>query len=309
MTFLYKADLERGAEWGRLFAQKAPELPFHLWPYEGDPASVRYLAAWTPPEDISRRFPNLEILFSVGAGIDQFDMSGLPPELPVVRMTEPGIAAGMVQYVTHAVLGLHRDSRHYARQQQQQQIWQARRVRPASACRVGVLGLGMLGRAVLQQLHGLGFPCAGWSRSPHQIDGVECHSGCDGLDHFLARTDVLICLLPLTDDTRGILCRELFAQLPHGAALVNVGRGGHLVEDDLLAALQDGRLSAAVLDVCDTEPLPGGHPFWDHPDIVITPHIASMTQPDGAVDAVLENLRRHRAGMPLLGLIDRRRGY
>lgn len=308
MTFLYKADPVRGAEWAQLFAEKAPELPFHIWPHEGDGSSVRYLAAWTPPDDIAQRFPNLEILFSVGAGIDQFDMSTLPPDLPVVRMTEPGIAAGMVQYVTHAVLGLHRDSRIYARQQRDQ-VWRAHRVRPASACRVGVLGLGMLGRAVLQQLHGLGFPCAGWSRSAHQMDGIDCYSGSDGLRDFLARTDVLVCLVPLTDDTRGLLKRDLFAQLPRGAALVNVGRGGHLVEDDLLAALNDGQLSAAVLDVCETEPLPQGHPFWTHPDIVLTPHIASMTQPDGAVEAVLENLRRHREGLPLLGLIDRQRGY
>ena len=308
MTFLYKADPVRGAEWAELFAQKAPEQPFQIWPHQGDDASVRYLAAWTPPDDIAQRFPNLEILFSVGAGIDQFDMSTLPPGLPVVRMTEPGIAAGMVQYVTHAVLGLHRDSRLYARQQREQ-VWRAHRVRPAMACRVGVLGLGMLGQAVLQQLHGLGFPCAGWSRSAHQLEGIDCYSGSAGLRDFLARTDVLVCLVPLTGDTRGILCRALFEQLPRGAALVNVGRGGHLVEDDLLAALADGQLSAAVLDVCEVEPSPPGHPFWSHPDIVLTPHIASMTQPDGAVEAVLENLRRHRAGLPLLGLIDRHRGY
>jgi glyoxylate/hydroxypyruvate reductase A len=254
------------------------------------------------------QFPNLEIVFSVGAGIDQFDFSRLPPHIPVVRMVEPGIAAGMVEYVTHAVLGIHRQSRLYAAQQHQQQ-WQAHRVQPAASRRIGVLGLGMLGQAVLQKLSGFGFPCAGWSRSAHSLDGIECHSGSTGLASFLARTDILICLLPLTDDTRGILNHHLLRQLPAGAALINVGRGGHLVEADLLAALADGHLSGAVLDVCEHEPLTPGHPFWSHPAIVLTPHIASMTQPAGAVDSVLDNIRRHHAGQPLTGLVNRQRGY
>ncbi|MBB3213862.1 glyoxylate/hydroxypyruvate reductase A [Herbaspirillum sp. Sphag1AN] len=308
MSFLYKADPVRGAEWAQLFAAKAPDIPFYCWPDTGDRNAVRYLAAWLPPADITSEFPHLEIVFSVGAGIDQFDFSSLPTHLPVVRMVEPGIAAGMVEYVTHAVLGIHRQSRLYARQQQAH-VWQAHRVRPASDTRVGVLGLGMLGRAVLQQLAGMGFSCAGWSRSAHSLEGVTCYSGDDGLSAFLARSDILICLLPLTAETRGILNQAVFAQLPAGASVINVGRGGHLVEADLLAALESGHLAGAVLDVCEHEPLSAQHPFWSHPEIVITPHIASMTQPAGAVDLVLENIRRHQAGLPLLGLVDRTRGY
>jgi glyoxylate/hydroxypyruvate reductase A len=308
MSFLYKADPVRGAEWARLFAEKAPDIPFYCWPETGERKAVRYLAAWLPPEDIASQFPHLEILFSVGAGIDQFDFSSLPAQLPVVRMTEPGIAAGMVEYVTHAVLGIYRNSRLYA-QQQREQRWQAQAARSMSQTRIGVLGLGMLGQAVLTQLHHFGFPCAGWSRSSHTLNGVECYSGDDGMPDFLARTDILICLLPLTDDTRGLLNQSLFQQLPRGATLINVGRGGHLIEADLLAALQNGQLSGAILDVCENEPLQPGHPFWLHPDIVLTPHIASITQPAGAVDAVLENIRRHQAGLPLIGLVDRQRGY
>ena len=308
MSFLYKADPVRGAEWARLFAQKAPQMPFHCWPDTGDRHAVRYLAAWLPPEDMLGQFPNVEILFSVGAGIDQFDISGLPAHIPVVRMIEPGIAAGMVEYVTHAVLGIYRHSRLYA-QQQRDQRWQAQVVKPMSSNRIGVLGLGILGQAVLKQLSSLGFPCAGWSRSAHTLPGVDCYSGSDGLAHFLARTDILICLLPLTDDTRGILNQRLFNQLPMGASLINVGRGAHLVDADLLAALQSGQLSQAVLDVCEPEPLAPDHPFWSHPAITVTPHIASMTQPAGGVDAVLDNIRRHRVGLPLTGLIDRQRGY
>ncbi|MDR7151840.1 glyoxylate/hydroxypyruvate reductase A [Hydrogenophaga palleronii] len=308
MSFLYKSDPVRGAVWAQRFSQQLPELPFRIWPDVPDPHEVRYLAAWEPPADLATRFPNLEVLFSTGAGVDQFDFSVIPETLPVVRMVESGIVNGMVEYVTLAVLSLHRDWHTY-RQQQQEGRWQTHRVYPASSRRVGVLGLGVLGRAVLDKLHGFGFACAGWSRSPQQIDGIECHAGADGLQAFLARTDILICLLPLTDNTRGVLCKTLFDQLPCGAALVNVGRGAHLVQDDLLRSLDEGQLSRAVLDVCEPEPLPPRHPFWTHPQIALTPHIASMTQPETAVDALIHNLRRHQQGLPMTGLVDRARGY
>ena len=308
MTFLYKADPERGAEWRRLFAELAPDLPFRIWPDIGDPLAVRYFAVWVPPDDLFDRFPNLEILFSVGAGVDQIDLSRVPPHLPVVRMVEPGIVDTMVEYATLATLAVHRDLVTYVAQQTNR-TWQPHRVRPAAARRVGVMGLGLLGQAVLQQLRSLKFDCAGWSRSPRALDGIPCFAGTAALPDFLARTDILICLLPLTDETRGILGRELFALLPIGAALINAGRGGHLVEADLLAALETGQLSAAILDVAEVEPLPADHPFWGHAQIMLTPHIASMTQPDTAVSAVLDNLHRHRRGEPLIGLVDRGRGY
>lgn len=306
-TFLYKADPVRGAEWAGWFAQKAPDIDFRQWPLEGDPAAVRYLAAWEPPADLSV-FPNLELIFSVGAGIDQFDFSALPPGVPVLRMVEPGIIGGMVEYASLAVLSIHRQWLTY-RDQQRAGAWQSLRVRPAGKRRIGVLGLGVLARAVLAQLGSFGFPCAGWSASQHMIDGVDCYAGAAALPEFLARTDILICLLPLTPSTRGILARELLAGLPRGAALINCGRGAHLVQDDLLAALDSGQLSQAVLDVCDPEPLPAGHPFWTHPHVMLTPHIASMTQPETAVDVVLANIRRHLAGEPLHGLVERDRGY
>ena len=308
MTFLYKADPIRGAAWAELLAHKMPELPFRIWPDIGDPMEVRFLAAWQPPVDLSTQFPNLEILFSTGAGTDQFDFSTIPTALPVVRMVESGIIQGMVEYVTLAVLSIHRDYRTYL-DQQREKSWKTHRVYPASSRRVGVLGMGTLGRAVLDRLRAFGFSCAGWSRSAQQIYGVECHAGSDGLRDFLARTDILICLLPLTDSTRGILSKPLFDQLPRGATVINVGRGGHLAQDDLLQALDAGQLSAAVLDVCEPEPLPPEHPFWSHPQVVLTPHIASMTQPETAVDTVVENLRRYRQGQPMIGLVDRTRGY
>lgn len=308
MTFVYKSDPVRGAVWAELFARRMPELPFRIWPDIGDPRDVRYLAAWQPPDDLADRFPNLEVLFSTGAGTDHFDLAAIPPSLPVVRMVESGIINGMVEYVTLAVLSIHRDWRTY-HEQQREGNWQVHRVHPVSSRRVGVLGLGVLGRAVLESLCGFGFSCAGWSRSPQQIEGVECHAGPDGLQQFLARTDILICLLPLTDSTRGILSKPLFDKLPRGATVINVGRGGHLVQQDLLQALDEGKVGNAILDVCEPEPLPSDHPFWTHPNVMLTPHIASMTQPETAVEAMIDNLCRHREGLPMIGLVDRARGY
>ncbi|AUT64407.1 2-hydroxyacid dehydrogenase [Paraburkholderia terrae] len=308
MTLLYKADPERGKLWAQHFAQKAPEIPFRLWPDVGDPAAVRYLAAWQPPDDPARTLPNLEVIFSVGAGIDQFDLSRVPPHIAVVRMIEPGIVEGMVEYVTQAVLTIHRDLFDYALQQRQR-VWREMPVRAASTRRVGVLGLGMLGTAVLERLRLFGFPCAGWSRSEHRIEGVECFAGVQALDAFLARTDVLVCLLPLTDATRGLLDKRLFGKLPKGASFVNVGRGAQVNQQDLLDALDSGQLQNAILDVTDPEPLPESHPFWTHPRVRITPHIASATRPESAVDVVLENIRRRRDGLPMVGEVDRSRGY
>lgn len=307
-AFVYKADPVRGRQWAEVFAQAAPEFDFRLWPDVGDPQAVRYMAAWEPPADLGLHFPRLELLFSTGAGVDQFDLAALPPALPVVRMVEPGIVQGMVEYVTHAVLHLQRDMPAYRRAQARGR-WQPLPVRTAAETRVGVLGLGSLGQAALAVLRVLGFDCAGWSRSQRDLPGVRCHAGAAGLDALLARTQILVCLLPLTDATHGLLNAALFARLPRGASLVHVGRGPQLVTADLLTALDAGQLAEAMLDVTDPEPLPAAHPLWAHPQVHITPHIASATQPRTAARAVIDNLRRHARGEPLAGLVERARGY
>ena len=308
MSILYKSDPVRGAVWRDVLARLAPELEFRIWPDCPDPAAVRVLIAWEPPPDLATRLPNLELLVSAAAGVDHIDFSTVPAHVPVVRMIEPGITAGMVEYVTMAVLAAHRGLPAYLAQQRERR-WEAHRVHPAAVRTVGVMGLGVLGRAALDALRPFGFALRGWARSPRQIDGVECHAGREALPGFLSGCDVLVCLLPLTPETEGLLDAALFRLLPPGATVINTGRGGHLVAADLLASLDAGHLAGAVLDVTDPEPLPPDHPLWTHPRVILTPHVASMTQPETAVLAFLDELRRHGDGLPLRGLVDRTRGY
>jgi len=307
-SILYKSDAARGRAWARFFAEQAPDIEFHIWPEHGELAEVEYLVAWQAPPELLSALPNLKVLFSSGAGVDHVDFSSIPPQVQVARMVEPGIINGMVEYVTLSVLALHRDLFDYIGAQSAG-AWRPIEVPPASARRVGVMGLGVLGQAVLDRLATFGFRLRGWNRSPREIPGVACFAGPEALAPFLADCDILICLLPLTDATRGILGRRVFAALPKGASVINVGRGGHLDQQALLEALDAGRLSRAILDVTDPEPLPADHPFWRHPRVQITPHVASMTQPGTAAPVLLENLRRHQRGEQLHGLIDRDRGY
>jgi len=309
MALLFKADVDRAGNWERALTSLAPDIELRIWPEAGDPAEIDYALVWKPPPGELKSYPNLKIIFSVGAGIDHLASDPeLPRHIPLVRMVEPGLTAGMSEFVVMAVLYHHRFMIEYGLQRREE-TWEEISQIAAEDRTVGIMGLGVLGRDAAEKLKPFGFSLAGWSRSPKEVPGVTGYHGDDGLKAFLAATDILVCLLPLTAETANILNAETFAALPRGAAVINVARGGHQVEDDLLAALDSGQLSGATLDVFQEEPLPAGHPIWQHPRILMTPHVASMTIPRSAAKAVIDNIRRFEAGEPLTDVVDLEKGY
>lgn len=308
MTLLINIDRARGLQLRSLLQELAPEQKIVLADEDCDKASIRQILTWQVPDDLNA-YSSLEAIFSVGAGVDQFLERGFPAHLRLVRIVSPDLTGMMQEFVTMAVLGLHRDLVSYIGQQGSH-TWKMVSVPPpATKRRVSVLGLGELGCGALEALRPFGFQLSGWARKSRYINGVACCSGRDGLQNLLSATDILVNLLPLTPDTVNILNADLFGRLPKGAAIVNVGRGRHLVQDDLVAFLNKKHLSAAILDVCDPEPLPADHPFWNHKKILITPHIACVTRMESIAPSLATNLKNFDLGKPLVGEVDLARGY
>jgi glyoxylate/hydroxypyruvate reductase len=278
-----------------------------------DPSEVAYAAVWKPVPGELAAFPNLKVIFNLGAGVDALMADKTLPDVPLVRVAVDDLTSRMAEYVVLHVLMHHRQEL-YLRQSQRDRRWAPKYQWPASAVSVGILGLGVLGANAAEVLRRIGFRVVGWSRSEKTVDGIDCFHGPSQLDAFLGRTDILVSLLPLTPDTRGILNRALFTKLkrngPLGApVIINAGRGGLQNEADILACLDDGTISAASLDVFTQEPLPADSPFWTHPKVLLSPHNAADTDPDEISKYVARQIAHFETGGALENVIDRSRGY
>ncbi|MFL5095110.1 MAG: 2-hydroxyacid dehydrogenase [Xanthobacteraceae bacterium] len=302
------------AEWDTRLRAVAPERDVRSWPDRiGGPADIAYACAWKAPPGVLANFPNLKAIFSLGAGVDHLIGDPTLPAVPIARIVDPDLTMRMTEYVVLHVLMHHRRVRLYD-QQQRQRLWRDHHQPAARDVTVGIMGLGVLGRDAAAALGRLGFRVAGWSRTAKSLPGVETFHGADGLERFLARTEILVCLLPHTPATEGILNRSLLHKLKRDGALgsaylINAGRGALQIDADIIAALDEGSIAAATLDVFATEPLPADSPLWTHPNVTITPHNAAESDPRALLAGLLDQIARFERGEPLQNVIDRRLGY
>jgi glyoxylate/hydroxypyruvate reductase A len=312
MVILFNSPHDDAGEfeaWRKPLLKADSTMELRFWPDVGRVEDVDYALVWLPQPGDMQRYPNLKVIFNLGAGVDKLlTDKTLPYHLPIVRLVDPGLTSGMTEYVLMHTLRYHR-GQHVLDEQQKQSLWRQKLYPLSRNRRVGIMGLGVLGADAAAKLVALDFDVAGWSRQPKSLPGVKSYHGEDGLKDFLARTEILVCLLPLTAETRGALNARLFAQLPKGAYLINAARGGHLVDQDLIAALDSGQIAHATLDVFHQEPLPANNPFWAHPKVTVTPHVASLTQPETAIPVVLEGIRLYKAGLPIPNTVDLKKGY
>ncbi|OZI75177.1 glyoxylate/hydroxypyruvate reductase A [Bordetella genomosp. 12] len=280
-----------------------------MWHEDLPPQDAEIAVVWGPPAGLFERERKLRVAFNLGAGVDAlFRLPTLPADLPIVRLEDAGMAVQMAEYAAHALVRASRQFDQYEALQGEGR-WQPLPELDRSLWPVGVLGMGVMGARVASSLAGLDYPVAGWSRSGKAPQGVQAFGGRDALGAFLGRTRVLINTLPLTDDTRDLLCRDTLSQLMPEAYLINMGRGAHLVEEDLLALLDSGHVAGATLDVFRTEPLPPGHPFWTHPRVTVTPHVAALSLRRETIAQVAAKIQAFMRGEPLSGTVSRDRGY
>jgi len=274
------------------------------------PESIDYVLSFRPPPGLLKSLPKLKVIFSLGAGVDGFLADPeFPKHVPLVRFVDESLSTEMAQYVLLHILLVHRSQRALDDAQKESRWAQTMLPRRTQDTRVGILGLGEIGTVSARLLVELGFSVSGWSRTRKNVQGIENFSGAAALEAFLAQCDFLVCLLPLTPDTRGILNAKTFAMLPKGAYVINAARGGHVVEADVIPAIEAGQLAGATLDVFETEPLPSSSPLWRHPKVTVTPHIAAISELGPSVKMVVEGIRRHQRGEPLINVVDIARGY
>lgn len=306
----WDADSPYGQKWQDMLRDKMPGLDLRVYPDRvGDLDDIDGALVWAPPEGLMASLPNLKLIHSTGMGVDHiFDDTKLPTDVPVARVVDDDLIERMSEYCLHAVLHYHREADRFDIYQRDKK-WEVAPALHARDRRIGVMGVGEIGSDIVHKLMALNFNVAGWGRSAKHIDGMASFSGPPGLKPFLTRSEIVICLLPLTPETENILNAEAFAALPKGAVIINAARGGHIVDSDLIAALDSGHLGFAQLDVFRTEPLPDDHPFWGNPKIRITPHNAGVTNPETAVEQIVANYKRAQAGEPVENWVDPERGY
>lgn len=303
------ASMQDTGDWIDDLARAIPEAELIPWKNDGERVGAELALTWNPPADIFTREPGIRAVFNLGAGVDALlRLPGLADDAVVVRLEDAGMAVQMAEYAVYALV---RASRCFAQYEVLQRLerWEPQPAIQRGRWPVGVLGMGVMGARVASTLAALDYPVAGWSRSGKAPQGVQAFGGAESLPAFLARTRVLINTLPLTPDTRGILNRDTLGQLLPGAYVVNVGRGEHLVEQDLTALLNSGHLLGATLDVFQQEPLPAGHAFWHDARITITPHVAAASLREETIAQVADKVRRYLAGETLTGIVPRDRGY
>jgi glyoxylate/hydroxypyruvate reductase len=300
--------------WHKRFADRLPGRHIVLAAQTPLPVrDIRYAAVWKPEAGLLASLPNLEVIFNLGAGVDALLADPTTPRVPIVRIVNTDLTQRMTEYVVMHVLMHHRRQRMLDTAQANRD-WMAKEQWAASAVRVGILGLGELGRDAASVLRRIGFQVSGWSRHARDVPDVQCYAGGAQLSDFLAQTDILVALLPLTQDTRGMLNRDLFSRLARDGVLgapvlINAGRGGLQIERDILACLDDGTLGAATLDVFESEPLAAESPLWLHPRVTVTPHNAADSDPGAITDDVVAQILAHEQGRPLQNVVDRIRGY
>ncbi|MDT0293401.1 glyoxylate/hydroxypyruvate reductase A [Mesonia ostreae] len=295
--------------WEDALWNENPDLEIEVYPEDTDRENTDFVLAWNPPKDVFDKYPNLKVVASMGAGIRHITKNkSLNAEVIVTKIEDEQLIEDLQYFVLTSVLNYCRNIPQYVLQQQQKN-WNRVAYKQPKETRIGVLGLGNIGLPVAQILAKNNFKVSGWSNSEKEIESINTFAGEDGLSAFLKDLDVVVCLLPLTDDTEDILNEDLFSKMPKGAYLINVGRGAHLNESDLLEALETEQLSGAALDVFQDEPLPKDHPFWENEKITITPHTASVTNPASVANQITENYLRLKEGKELKHIISRKKGY